>query len=342
MDSPYATQPPSSRVPAPDASQRVFHHRARAQWAAIAKLVGGILLALLALAMLALNILIINPTTIALHATTTMPMIMGVFLFSSAVASLKSPGRVEITNEEIQFQPGPRIAWRDIAFASVDETAGGQQRQLRLLDQNGKRIGQVASSIENFDALVAQVREKVGQHTSPEVTSKVRMKKARRQSILTAGGTILLLTAGVFVILDARWNQHAQHQLQNAAIEGAGVVSEKFVAPNGVTTRIRYTVTGSDGEEAEHNVEISSVLFDTLSVGDSIAVRYVPDEPEISRLVAGEIEREDIQDSPTMSFLLGGAAIAMSLFLAGITVMFWKGYDFKIDGEGARFVPLGQ
>lgn len=342
MDSPYAPQPQGSGPVVPTADPHIFQNTVQGQWTAVAKLIGGILLVLFALGMFVLNAFILQPGTMALHATTTLPMLMGVFVLSAAVASLRNPGRVEVTDEAIVFQPGPRIAWRDVAFASVDETAGGQQKRLRLLDHNGKTLGQVASSIERFDGLVGQVREKVGQHTPPEVTTNVRMKKARRQAALTAGGTLLLITAGVFIIHDAFWNRHVAHQLSTAAIEGTGVVTEKFVAPNGVTLRIRYTVTGADGQEAEHNVQVDELLFTALTVGDPVAVRYVPSEPEISQLISGEIKSNDIQDSPTMSFILGGVAIAISVFLAAVTVMFWKGYDFKIDGEGARFVPLGQ
>ena len=291
---------------------------------------------------------------VAMHASSTLPILMGVFAGTAAWSLLSTPGQVRICAHGIEVgkTPARTIPWEQIDGVFVDSHNsgwGGPAKSLRLMDSQGKLIIRIGGALEHFDRLIELVREST-RSAAPEMKSaedvgpdRTALREGRKRAILTGLGAVLFSCATTFVVYDGWWNHQAEQRMANEGVDGTGTVIRHFVAPNGITRRIEYEVKSDDGASATHNVEIEQELHERLNVGDTVQIRYVPGDPRISRLLSGEIHDDDefIKSTPGI-VLLGCGGLVMAIFMGVMTVISWKGYDIKVDGARMRMVPLGK
>jgi hypothetical protein len=129
----------------------------------------------------------------------------------------------------------------------------------------------------------------------------------------------------------------AARLLRDAAMPGDAEIVRRFTAPNGFTRRIEYRVTGADGTSAMRNAEVDPVLWEALAGVATVQVRYVPDDPSISRLAVGEIERGDPLQRPGANYVPSAVCAIMSILLLTIAALQWRGWDLDLDSRTHKF-----
>jgi hypothetical protein len=279
---------------------------------------------------------------LVLHVISTLPMIVAFGLLTGGRALTRGPRRVVIDDAGLQIEDRngtKQHRWCDIGWATITATpsAVSQQRHLVLYDRAGKKVASLSEAFENFDDLVASVKSKVADQPG-EVAENIQSRKARRSSFF------MVIFASVMILLSASvaWmtygKQRAARLLETEAVEGVATIDRVFVAPNGFTTRVEYTVTNAQGESASHNAEIESAYHAELTGADAktIPVMSVPSEPGISRLRGGEIIHDDLISSPIGGYVLSALVMLMSLFFLGVAVLQWRGLDVDLDSKTGK------
>ena len=125
--------------------------------------------------------------------------------------------------------------------------------------------------------------------------------------------------------------------MRGAGAHAAEVV-RRFTAPNGVTRRLEYRVTGVGGRTGTRNAEVKSAYWNRLENAKTVPVVYVPDEPAVSRLVEGEVESRDLADSPGFMMGLSVALIGLCVVFLAAAAMQWFGWDIDLDSKTGKFV----
>lgn len=301
-------------------------------------LAGGIGLAVIAIGLF-VAVLFRDIDQLTMHAITTMPMVMAVGLITGGWALIRTPLRVTVDRNgvEVEDRRGCTMyAWSDIGW-----TANGvnmqQQPFLAIYDRSGKKLTSLGSGFRDFERMASMIRSQVAERAD-DTSERIQLKKARRSAVLMGvGGTLLL--AGCGVVGWTVWDtQRSMALLESAAVEGTATVDELFVAPNGTTKRMRYTVTSDIGETGSRNVELESNYYDELedSGEKSVPVLFVPAEPSISRLLQGEVEDDDITKQPLVGYGMSCVGMMMTLFLYSAGALHWRGWDLDIDSKTGK------
>src|SRR5258705_11944793 len=109
---------------------------------------------------------------ISFHAMTTVPMIAAVGLFASAAATLRSPTRVILGEQELRVMRGEtalgRWRWDELALAPIGQAPISHKRILRLYGEAGAGLVPLRHDPGKFGAVVAAVRLPLGQPPPPE------------------------------------------------------------------------------------------------------------------------------------------------------------------------------
>lgn len=318
---------------------------------------GAIVMALL---MFAVHLFLIDHTSqFSLHATTTMPMIGGVFSILSAIGSRNATKEVLLWKDGIETRGRKTaiIRWTEIADVSVrDSSSPGAigQKVMTLAGIDGEPIAKVTGPLAKDETLTKQMTE-LAAGSSPVLengssersiskklppTSKAAKKKGRINAVITGLGGVLLLLAGIFLPLNAYWESNAAQRMASEGTAGVGRVKEKKLAPNGRTCRLYVEVESVDGSTASHNFEVTQDYYASVSTGDMVPIRTVPDDPNIAELLSGQVQHTDMMDTPIVSFALGAFGLIASLFMLPMTVLMWKGYDINFNKGKFQVVPM--
>jgi len=113
--------------------------------------------------------------------------------------------------------------------------------------------------------------------------------------------------------------------MKTSLVPGIGTITHRFIAPNGVTTRIEYTVKAPDGKTGSHNAEVSREYYDRLAGAKTIPVMYVPSDPDVTRLMAGEIPDSGNVDSSIL--------IPVVLLVGAMSIVFIVGGILSLTGR---------
>ena len=198
---------------------------------------------------------------------------------------------------------------------------------ISLLDNAGKKLAVISLAISRHDELARLLQEGVAAHNA-DVAEVVQKKVLFRQGVLIALFGVVAMLVGGGLIYGAFETQRADALFASAAVDGEAVVTDLIVAPNGRTKRVYFAVEGDNGVTADHNVEADETYWHSLSVGDLIAVRFVPAEPSIAQMAQGQvIDDGDPMDSPLANFGLGGVAILFGIVVLGLGIACLMGYD---------------
>lgn len=274
---------------------------------------------------------------LTLHSITTLPMIIAFGLFTGGWALRRSPRRVTIDDDGLQIEQsrGTRQhPWSEIGWAMVTATPNNQQKRLVVYDQSGKKIISLSEAFEDFDDLVATVKSIVAEQ-GPEVAGDIQLRKARKNAILMAGFASIMILISAAIAWMTYEEQRAANLLEGDVVEGVATIDRLFIAPNGFTTRVEYTVKNEAGETGSRNAEIEPAYHAELTEADAktIPVIFVPAEPAISRLQRGEIIDGDFMKSPVGGYGLSGLVTLMCLFFFGAAALQWKGWDIDLDSK---------
>ena len=121
-----------------------------------------------------------------------------------------------------------------------------------------------------------------------------------------------------------------------AGVPGEAEIVRRFVAPNGVTRRLEYRVTGVGGQTGTRNAEVTLAYWESLEDAKTVPVIYVPQEPAVSRLVDGEVGSRDLSDSPAVMIGLSVGLIALCMVFLAAAAMQWYGWDIDLDNKTGR------
>lgn len=276
---------------------------------------------------------------LTLHAVSTLPMILAFGLLTGGWTLCRGPRRVTIDDDGLDVErtgATKRHPWSEIGWATV--AAGmSQQKHLVVYDTSGGKLASLSEAFRNFDQLVAAVMSKVADQ--PEaISGDIQLRKARKSAIFMASFASVIVIVSASIAWMTYREQRAAKLLQTSAVEGVATIDRLFVAPNGVTTRVEYTVTGEAGETGSRNAEIEPAYHAELtkSGAKTVPVLFVPAEPAISRLAHGEVKDDDFLNSPLGGYGLSALAVLMALFFLGAAVLQWKGWDIDLDSKTGK------
>jgi hypothetical protein len=125
--------------------------------------------------------------------------------------------------------------------------------------------------------------------------------------------------------------------LAEKGVPGEADIVKTFLAPNGITCRLVYRVKTPAGNAEERNAEVQPLIWAMLAQAKTVQVRYVPDEPSISRLAVGEVEQPDPSKNPLIGY--GAAALVglLGLVCVAAVPLLWKGQTIDWDSKERRF-----
>jgi len=280
-----------------------------------------------------------------LQIMSTLPMVAAVGSFAKAWSIRRQPTQMSIGENGLTLDRlGTRehYGWDQIGWASIDMSPVGQLRRLSLYDQRGGKVAAIADSFSGFDAAAESVKARVASRHG-EKSEPIRMRKARRSAVITTLISSLLLLVVFGNVWLAYRDQRANSLLETNGVRGEAKVLSFFIAPNGITRRVEYEVTGDNQQTGKRSVEVAREFWDAMNRVEKVAVIYVPSEPDISRLVNGEVAKKGILDNPKARYALSGILGLMCLLFLGAAVMAWKGWDLDLDSQTGKvsFKPFG-
>ena len=301
-------------------------------------ILGGI--ATLAVAAVGIGIALLgNVGQLQLHLMTTMPILIGLGMVVAGVSQAKAPRQISVGPAGITIEGRTRIqhAWDDIGWATVAQAGIGAHRTLTLYDVRGKTLASISDAFINFEELVERVKARVDARPD-DTAERVRRKKGRTSAIIATAGGLGLLAAAIGIAWMTRHEQRAEKLLREQGTPGTGVIVRRFLAPNGITPRLEYSVSTSAGLAPKRNAEVERGYWDSLEGAKEVPVTYVPSEPSISRLTTGEVERskKDFTRTPAGGYTLAAAGGLMSLLMLGAGAMQFCGWDIDLDSKSGK------
>lgn len=250
----------------------------------------------------------------------TLPFLGAIRMFQVARGLKSVPREVVASPAGLRITSLSKVdtyAWQDLSLALFGSNSYTNKREVQLFDQQGKRVARLDETLQYFDHLRSVIEASVP-GKSP-VGTGVRIQKARATGAFLLIGGIGFLALSIACMGFAREDQRAARLMKTSLVPGLGTITHRFIAPNGVTTRIEYTVKSPDGKVGSHNAEVSREYYDQLSGVKTVPVMYVPSDPDITRLAAGEIPDSGNVDPSILIpvvFLVG--AMSLIFIVAGI------------------------
>ena len=327
---------------APDDQDLVFDSLSNRRMTGLLSLAGGVALVVVATAGFFLS-LRTSPNLFAFHMMTTMPMILAVGLFASAFATLRSPTRVIITPHDLTVFRGQtefgRWRWDQLAMTSGVQSSFNAKRIIKLYGDSGKVLVRLSDDLHDFDAMAAQIKLRMSQNPSAQRT-KVAHHTGRRKGLGLMIGGLAFFALAVANGWLATHDRNAKDLLLTQGQPAQAIVIRKFTAPDGRTRRLEYKVDAPNAPT--ENVEVAPAYWTMLREGQRIGVTAVPGRPDISHLVAGQID-DSMQADPKVMLLLSIAIAFISIIFFVAGALSWRGVELKWDKERSRpkFVRIG-
>ena len=278
---------------------------------------------------------------LTLHLVSTMPCILGIGALSTAWATARSAHAVSVDSRGLAItyrQAAQRFGWDEIGWAATQPLVmNSARRQMKVYGTDGRLVAKLSDAIENFDVMAALIESRIAVKEDG-TADRLLLKKARRMAVLTFLGGIAFTGLTIAFVWMVREEGRTQRLLQEQGVPGVARIEERRLAPNGITPRLIYQVTGANGETATRNAEVFRDFWDALEGEKTVDVVYVPSEPAISRLLIGEPEDNDMFKRPPAGYVLAGLGAVIALFFFGTSMLSWKGLDIGFDKNIGRFV----
>ncbi|HUG71238.1 MAG TPA: hypothetical protein VMM76_26040 [Pirellulaceae bacterium] len=323
--------------PQPAESAQLFFRRDNAGIQGVLFIIGGcVALGFAAIGFL-LALFVARVSPFALQAMTTLPALIGLGALGAGLAALRGPSQISVDADGVVIvdrKGSRRIPWRDIGLAAASSGSLHQRRQITLFDLRGKSLVTVADNFSDFELFVDLVRQHVNEQ-EVAVAEPLRMRKSRRAALMFGAFGIFMAMVGGFIAYDTSSNARAARLLAASGVEGEGTILRHFLAPNGITCRLEYEVAGDNGQTATRNAEVEAEYWDKLEGATTVPIRYVPAEPHINKLLAGEVKSKN-EFGPIGGYGLGALAGCMALFIFVVAVMHWYGWDYGTDPKTGK------
>ena len=271
----------------------------------------------------------------SMHTMTTLPMLLGIGALTAAWNLLHAPVQVAIGASGVTIEgQNSQVthAWETIGWATIESGAMNQQRLLAIYDAEGKKLASISGAFDNFDTMVELVMSRV-KSRDDDTAENIRTKKSKRSALLSLGVGIGMLCLGTGMAWMTHREVRADKLLAESGVSGTATILERVLAPNGVTPRLEYEITGDAGIAGKRNAELTRERWDSLEDATTAEVVYVPDEPWISRLVDGEVEDTDFTKTAAGGYTLCAVGMVMALFMLGAGVLQWRGWDIDLDSK---------
>ncbi|MFN3648936.1 MAG: hypothetical protein ACK47B_05075 [Armatimonadota bacterium] len=317
-------------------AEQVFRMPASSTQTAVMASVGGIALLVLAVAGFCLAI-VIRANVVTQQVLTTLPALAGIGALATATMIRRTPREVGVSDAGLRIdtrQQSRTHPWSEIGWSMIDAPLG-PRRVLRVFDVEGRVLVSLSESIERFDALAEALTGRIAAKRD-DTAERVQRTQARRRAVWLGLGGVLFLAVSISLAWMTSREIRAERLLKTAAVPGKAQIERRFLAPNGVTPRLVYRITTKDGKSASRNAEVLRPMWDALEGAETVDVIYVPGEPEISRLAAGEAPDRDASTQPLVGYgvpVLGGL---FSLFFLGAAVLAWRGLDIDLDSKTGK------
>jgi hypothetical protein len=278
--------------------------------------------------------------------TTVIPIMLGGAAIAYAFHLLRCPSQVQLDREGIALE-GPmirrQIAWSEIGRVETDKKEWPWlQREFRALvlyGTAGRKLATLTELIGDFDDLVAQVSARVEEATGAGV-GDARLRKSKRNAVLFCVAGVAFFCLCVFVGIDAWRTKTNLRLLETEGVEVDATIKRHYIY--NVTPRIEYAFATTDGAPFNRNASMDRSAWDRLQGAKTVRVRYVPANPDFSRLMEGEVE--DMEMNPNVGLVFSGIGIALSVFFIVAGVFLWLNREIDLDSKSGkiRILKLGE
>lgn len=271
---------------------------------------------------------------------------MAVGAFSLAWTLNRAPSQVVLTSKGIHLIHGKSKkshAWRDVGWKTASKTYFFNHQKIEVFNTGGKKIFQLTEAFDKYDYIL-KILDKAVKQKGLAHTEKMRLAKARENIFPACLIGSIALIAGIFLIKDGYEEQRAARDLEQIGIQTEARITERVMAPNGVTPRLYYEITTADGLVGTRNAEVTPEYWASLENVQTVPVIYLPSNPDYSRLLTGEPEEKAVMESPIFSYVLSGGVIILALFLFISSAFCWYGLDLQFDEKKFKFsiLPYGE
>jgi len=328
VDEPEASSEPMERVFRPAGSP--------GRRAAIATIGGLVMLAVAALGFAAM--LRYDPGVLLQTLLTTAPLLLGTGALASAVTTARTPREVRVsptglqitTARDTQTYEWARVGWSNRAVASHSN-----RRILKIYDVKGRLLATLSDTIAEYDAMAEAIAERIAAKGDP-TTERVQLTQARRVAVFLGLSAILMLALFASLAWITHRDLRAERLLKSAAVPGEARIEKRYRARSGFTSSLVYRITTPDGKSASRLAEVRRPVWDTLQGAETVAVIYVPGEPEISRLADGEPPDRDLTNHPLFGYGASAIGVLFSILSLTVSVIAWCGWDIVHDRKTGK------
>lgn len=259
-------------------------------------------------------------------------------LLVSAWLTWRTPEAVTVTHAGLTLASRSGTTtypWDELAEVSPVTAPMTQRRVLHLRTGSGRHLARLSDALVGFDELAELIRA----HTRSEepASDEARLRRSRRSALLIGLGGAAFLALSLFVGGSGLHDERGERLLRTSAVAGNAAIERRFIAPNGVTPRLVYHVTTPSGKSASRNAQVTRSYWESLAGASEVPVRYVPEEPEFSRLAQGEVASRDVMDRPGVTQGIALLGVLISLLLLYGASLQWRGLDLKQDSKTGKW-----
>ncbi|MGC1274059.1 MAG: DUF3592 domain-containing protein [Planctomycetaceae bacterium] len=299
-------------------------------------IVGGVaLLGVAAVAFLLGLLLPAEKQPFALFIASTVIPTLGAFAaFGVAIGLMRSPRRVTVGSTELVVEGNDgvrRWTWNEIGWATIGMGALSYQRQLTIFDVRGKKLVTLGTAFDDFDGLAESIKATIDRKPD-NVAAQVQSRKAKKTGASMILGGVAFLALAIANGVNARLEQSDAERLTSDGKTIDATIKRHYLY--NITPRLEYEFTTPDGKTVTRDAMLRQDAWNSLDGATTVPVRYVPDDPDNNRLVAGEVANET--GSPVTNLLLSVAVGMLSLFFLTVGVLQYRGWDVDLDSKTGK------
>jgi hypothetical protein len=279
-----------------------------------------------------------GPTLITF--VTTAPTIASVALVSLGLMLWRAPQQVDVgpTGVTVHTAFGETtVPWTDVVSLETGERTPlmsfASQKTVRLVGPQRKVLLELNDQIKPFDDLVTKLWEYASVGRDLEITDTSERKRRVEAWFLTLLGP-LFAALGLWGGTEALREVRQQEGLQKHAATATATIVKHYKF--NVTPRVEYTFLDADGVEYRRGTIVAENVWSRLQEGSAVQVRYLPEDPDYSRLAVGDLHDKESHDPQLMVFAGPLVALMGLVFFVGGVLQFC-GVDLdKLMGVNAK------